>query len=352
MPDILSSSDFPNELRRGLCGGYLFFGPEDYLASRYVQEAKKLFCQRPGDEEFCVCAIDGAMAENPLGDLYNAMSVLPGFGMRRLVTVQALDLDRLGKEELSLLLSCCGMADGSTVLILRAPPHLLEAGTWRKTGGGRSFSGTARFNALAEALRPVEFAWETDARLSRWITAHFAAQTVAAGPAIASEMIARCGRSMSVLAGEIDKLSAYLLSHGRQNVTPEDLAFVCVSSPERGEFDFSNAVLNADIPTAVSLLHEMRDRKEQPELILGSVTALFTALVRVRAGMDGGMTAQEIADAAKLNIYRVNLYLKRLRALSPAYPAQALRACLAADSAVKQSQLDSYAVIERLLLRL
>ncbi len=345
MLPIINSTDFKNELRRGLTGGYLFYGAEGYLASYYAKEARKRIAPKEGDADFCIRQIDAPLSSDPLGELDEAMGTLAGFGMQRLVEVYGLNIDGLKAADFDRLVELCRMADETSLLILRTTPDLLDAGLLPRRP-------SARFAALADVLRPVAFEYETPAKLSKWVSSHFAAHTVAASPETAQLLIARCGRDMSVLAGEIEKLSAYVLAHGRQILTAEDVREVSVRSEEMGAFDFSNAVLDGNVPQALTLLGEMRSRRDKPELILGSVSRIFSDLITVAALRERRLAPAEIAARTKLHEFKVSLYLKRLDAVSPSYPSAMLNACLDCDRLLKTSSLDGYSLLERLLLQL
>jgi len=338
----MNSADFKTELKRGLSGGYLFYGPENYLASHYCREAAKVIVPEGLDSDFSCRRIDASMSETPLADIYDALTSMSGFGGRRLVTVSGLDIDRLKAAEFESLTEYCAYADDMSVLILLAPPDLLDVGYLPKRP-------SQRFAALSEVLRPVAFEYETPARLMKWITAHFAAKTVACEPAISQMLVNRCGRSMSTLNGEIEKLSAYVLSRSRRSVTPEDVEYISVKSEETGAFDFSNAITDGDAARAVALLSEMKAQKEKPEIILATVTRVVGDLLLVSTLAEKGASKSEIAQQTKIHEFKVSIYLNRLKRLPPSYAAKALERCMECDRLLKSTALDGYALIERLV---
>ena len=282
------------------------------------------------------------MCEDPIGEIYDALSTLSGFGGRRLTEVTGLDIDHLKAADFEKLTDCCTLADETAILILRAPPDMLDVGYLPKRP-------SQRFAALCEVLRPVAFEYETPAKLSKWITAHFAAKTVACEPEISQFILGRCGRDMSSLACEIDKLSAYVLSQGRRKVTAEDVEYVGVVSRETGAFDFSNAICDGDTQKALILLSDMKAVKEKPEIILATISKVLCDMVTVSALNEIGMNKSDIAKHTKIHEFKVGMYLNRLRRLPQGYAQAALERCLECDRQLKSTALDSYALIERLI---
>jgi len=342
MLTTIPSSDFKLEIKRGLSGGYLFYGPENYLAAHWCREARKLIAPDGIDADFSCRRIDASLCEDPIGELYDALSTLSGFGGRRLTEVTGLDIDHLKAADFERLTDCCSLADETAILILRAPPDLLDVGYLPKRP-------SQKFAALCEVLRPVSFEYETPARLSKWITAHFAAKTVACEPEISQMLIQRCGRDMSTLAGETDKLSAYVLSQNRRKVTAEDVDLVCVVNSEYGAFDFSNAICDGDTQKALLLLGDMKSRKEKPEIILATISRVICDMLIVSTLAEKGANKAEIAKQTKLHEFKVGMYLNRLRRLPQDYAKTALDRCLECDRLMKSTALDSYALIERLI---
>jgi len=345
MLTAINSSDFKLELKKGLSGGYLFYGPENYLALHFCREARKLIAPDGLDDDFSCRRIDASLCEDPIGELYDALSTLSGFGGRRLTEVTGLDIDRLKAADFERLTDCCSLADETALLILRAPPDLLDVGYLPKRP-------SQRYAALCEVLRPVAFEYETPARLTKWIGTHFAAKTVACEPETAQFIINRCGRDMSALACEIDKLSAYVLSQGRRKVTNEDVGYVGVVSRETGAFDFSNAICDGDTQKALILLSDMKARKEKPEIILATISKVICELLTVSVLAENGMNKPDIARQTKLHEFKVGLYLNRLRRLPKGYANTALERCLECDRQLKSTALDSYSLIERLVCAL
>jgi len=305
MYTLLTPTDFKLELKRGLSGGYLFCGPENYLAAHYCREARRLIAPSDRDDDFSCRRIDAPLSGDPIGELYDAVSSLSGFGGRRIVEVTGLDIDHLKQAEFDTLIDCCSMADETSILILRAPPDMLDVGYLPKRP-------SAKFTALAEVLRPVSFEYETPQKLAKWVTAHFAAKTLVCEPDVSAALIAKCGRDMATLSNEVDKIGAYTASQGRRHVTYDDIELLAVSSPETGAFDFSNAVTEGNTARALELLCDMKARKEKPELILASVTKVISDLAAVSAlahPSSSGASARndEIAKKTKIHEFKVNI---------------------------------------------
>ncbi len=345
MKPIILPSDYKRLLMQNISGGYLFFGPENYLASHYTRETRKVVAGGMVDADFSCRIIDAPLLENPLGEIYDALTTLSGFGGKRLVEVVGLDIDHMKTADFEKLVELCELCDESAVMILRAPPDTLDVGYLPKRP-------SAKFAALAEVLCPVSFDYEQPARLMKWIQSHFASLTVACEPNICKAMIDGCGRDMSLLSGEIEKLAAYVLAQGRRSVTPEDVDLICVKSSESGAFDFANAITDGDITRALELMAEFRAKKEKPEIILATISRTLGDILTVATLAESGMKRDEIARRTKLHEFKVGNYLTRLSKVSPRYAHNAMKRCLECDRKLKSTALDGYSLIERMILTL
>ena len=188
----------------------------------------------------------------------------PMLSDRKLIVVQGLDFTSMKPTDLDALLSVAaeaGSGDGN-LLILSVAAGMLDPGYFPK-------KPSATLTKLATVLRPVYFERCTPAQLTAWAGRHYTAAGVEATPAIASATIARCGRDMFRLSAEIDKIAYYVLSHGRTQVTAEDVNFVGIADEEFDAFAFSGAILERRREDALRILADMKVRRVEPISALG-----------------------------------------------------------------------------------
>ena len=106
---------------------------------------------------------------------------------------------------------------------------------------------------------------------------------------------------MFTLASETDKLSFYALSHGRTQVTKEDVGRVCSADLSADSFALANAILEGRSDNALDVLAVMKFRRIDPIVVLSEVSKVVCDMVSIRSMMDSGKASPEIASVLKMN---------------------------------------------------
>lgn len=336
----LDYAGFRAELKKGVSGGYLFCGDEGYLL-RHSLRALVRAVFGTADDPFNHVRIDYADDQN----VADAVAAMPAFADKRIVEVWGCDFTHARADFLEPMYEAMPLVaeNPQTVLVVCVTPYELDV------SGGR---GTRIYNELSKYLCPVVFAKETPASLAKWAGAHFAHENVAADRALIQLVIDRVGRDMYALAGEIDKLCAYVRAQGRDAVTEADVLAVVTLNPEIGAFDFSNAVTAGDLEKAMFIFSQMRSRKQDPTFILSTVTSCYVKMERVSALADDGCTVEEIMKKLKMKQYPVKINLAAARRLGKDKLEKALRLCGETDYKVKYTGGDNYVKVSRLVAAL
>ena len=343
---IIKEDAFRKELKKGLSGGYLFFGEEDYMKSYSVGAARKAVC---GDETFALfndMTID--VIDYSASALLDALMPMPMMTEQKIVVVNGLNLTALKAKEIDDL---CEVLEtlleyNYNVLIISVPANMIEEGNLPKYP-------SAILKRLGEYLTPVQFEPITGAKLVSWVGKHFDHNGAEASPEVCSFLINYAGRSMYTLANETEKLSYYVLSNGRKKVTREDVLNVSVAELTTDAFTLTNALLDGRNEDAMNALAAMKFRRVEPIMLLSEVSKTVSDLVAVKALVDEGRTSAEIATlmstkTQKMGEYRARLYAQSAAGKSWAKLREALDLCVEADLSMKLSQ-SGYGVIEKLV---
>lgn len=340
----MTPNDLGKQIKNGISGTFLFYGEEQYLKQYYLNLVKKsLFVE--GDNTVSLSG-EGISLSDICRSVLELAS-MPSFDSgKRLVYVYNVEWKKVSEDDLSFLEDCVNelrdYEDVTTVIDTR--PEAFDAGTEKKP--------SKLFARLSKIVAPVFFARESPARLSVWVQKHFASDRVKASPEVCDFLIRYSGRDMTTLNNEITKLSAYVLSHGKNDVTITDVREAASSVNEIGTFDFSNAVLNGDSERAFSIMTDMKLHKEAPELILGSLIYIYSNLYTVKILLEAGMMKSDIAKKTKLHEYTAGLYVQRASRLSKNGLKKAIELCQEADIKIKSTNIDSYNVLDALLIKL
>ncbi len=330
----MTPNEFKSELKK-LSGGYLFCGEEDYLKRYYLSAARGLVTAEDDFFNRITLSEDNFSSDA----LMSAMEALPVMSERKFIEISGVPFEGMKESELEdviTVLKKLGEYEYN-VLIISAD---FDIGTQKQP--------SKLFKALSSVLKPVIFDKETPSRLASWVSKHFAAELIVAPPDTVNLLLRRCNCDMSSLANEIKKLSAYLKFSGREKLTVEDVMLVSSESKEIEAFDLTNALLDGRSADALSIVSELKLRKEKPEIILSGITRVISELLIVRSLIDSGATPASVSQKLNMHSYRAGLYFKNASKTDSGTLKKLLAICHDADVRIKSTSLDSYAVIDRL----
>ncbi len=339
--EILGDVEFRKEIKASARCGYFFFGDEDYLKAYSLSFAEDQICPDETFRIFNMIKLDAVGFEPP--KLLDAMMPMPMMGERKLITVSGLDFTSMRGSEMEALcdvLSQLREYDYNTVIINIAAENIDVGNIYKKP--------SSTFKALCEHLVPVHFERSTPARLAAWTAKHFEHNGVSASPDVCAHAVSYCGRDMFRLASEIDKISHYVLSVDRKDVTREDVNTAGCPSAEYGVFDFANAILEHRSDDALSILADMKYRKADPVIIMGEIAFVYYDLLCVKLYLESGKMTSDIVSELRMNEYKVKRYVRCASATSVEALSRLVDKCIVADAMLKSSAKD-YQPIENLI---
>lgn len=337
-----------NELKAKLKGGtpagwYVFCGDESFLKRHYLGELRRAVLTDPATDAFNHIVLEGSKLDFPA--LESALEAPPMMADCKLIEWHLLDFSALKEADLGRLIAAAEAYRGATdtAVVFVADADRLDVGNLPKRP-------SRLYTALSGAMDVVVFEKSGDAALAGWIARHLAHNGVEADAAVIHALLERSGRSMDALSGEIEKLSAYVLARGRTHLTREDVELVACANGEEDAFGLANAILDGRAEAAYACLRDMKLRRVEPTLALGSVSRVWSDLLAVAALSGEGMGKKEIATRLKMHEYKAGLYLRCAEKKSVARLEAALRLCRRADLAAKnRTGADGYLMLELLI---
>lgn len=343
--DIIKEDVFRKELKKGLSGGYLFFGEEDYLKSFCLRLARESVCT---EETF---AVFNDVRISPLdysaASLISALMPPPMMSDKKIITIDGLSVFDMKSPEIDELydaLSALAEYDYN-VLIISVPYSATEESATKK-------KLASLLGEFSKYLTPVQFDSITPARLSGWLAKHFDHHGVSASPAVCNLLIERCGKSMFVLSAEAEKLSYYALSHNRKTVSEQDVDNICCAAISSDAFALSNAITEGKYAEAIEALGVMKFHRVDPVIILSEVSRTICDLLCVKLLQEQGAPLPEIMKAiGQKSEYATKIYLRAATKKSKEKLRRAVILCSEADSMLKESN-QTYEPIERLICHL
>ena len=321
---------------------YVFAGEEEYLKRHWLSELRKSILTDPSFDSFNHLVYEGEKLD--FGMLSEALSVPPMMADRKLIEWHLVRLDAMTEKELDALaeLRDTLLENDTATLVLMVQPEDFDAGNLPK-------KPSKMYTKVSKTADIVLFERAADHQLLNWIQRRFGAERIRVLPAVAEVLLSRVGHKMDALAGEIDKLSAYLHAKGREELAVEDIAFVTASAIESDAFALSNALLAGDAAQAYRALEDMRFRQLQPTFVLSGITGVYNELYRVALLSGDNLSQAEIAKQLRIHEYKAGLYMKAVRNLPPDKLLAVVNAALLCDVGMKSGGQTGYAAVERLL---
>ena len=347
--EIIKDDAFRKLIKKGLSGGYLFYGEEDYMKAHTLKLAREAVCPDMTFALFNDVRLD-ALDYTP-DALVNALMPPPMMADFKIVSVSGLSIDSMRSNEVDELCDALQALKeyDYNVFILSVPSGEIDEGTPKRPSNAIA--------KLSEHLTPVQFESISGARLVSWVGKHFEHNGVRATPDVCSYLIEYSGRSMFTLASETEKLSYYVLQNGRNEVTREDVKNVAISVMEAAAFDFTNAILAGKSEEALNVLSVLKFQRKEPIIILSDVSQVICDLIAIKPLAERGMPYSEMIRALNTktlkNEYRVKLYANAAATKNMQKLKEALALCGEADAALKSfSSSSEYDVIEKLICSL
>lgn len=345
MNQIITEADYRKLIGKTAGRAFVLFGDEDYLKAHAIKRTREAICP---DEAFAVFNDITLDALDLSADkLLDAMTPPPMMADERLIVIRGLDPSNMKAGELDALIEALALLpeyDYNTVLLHVAAGLIDERGLPKRL--------TTVLKKLSEVATPVQFPASADGRLAAWAGKHFAHLGVSVSPADCAFLVEFAGKSMYLLANEIEKIAYYVLSKGRSTANAEDIRLVAVPSMEMDAFALSNAILEGRTERALDALAVLKFERKDPLLIMGELSRTLCDMQAMRLYLDAGKSVKEIAKLlGNMHEYKAGLLARAVSRAEPARLSRAVELCAEADAALKRSSND-YAPIEKLICAL
>jgi len=330
-------NDFKAKLKSGSLGGcYVFCGEEDYLKRYYLGELLK--AAEP-DETMAVfnhLSFDGA--EVDVSALLEAVKAPPMMSDYKIVEWKYPALDKMKDSQLDAFEQCLDIMDGDGYTVMTFFVADGELATGKRAG-----KFTKRFGERVNILRLDK---STDTQLLSWLKRHFDAKGIGASEDTLKALLFRSGHSMSTLNQEVEKLTALALARGLGVITESEVNEAASTTAESDTFALSNAILDKNKKAAYLALSEMKSRRVDPIIITAMMARTYSDLVTVAMLMEDGMGAQDIAQALKMNPYKLKIYMQAAKKYTLERARKILAELSRMDTASKYGGITGYAGIE------
>ncbi len=321
---------------------FVFCGEEEYLKRFYTKELRAGILTDDAFASFNHFVFEGEKLD--FTKLYDAVACPPMMTEYKLVEWHLANFDALKDADLERLGDFCRAVKDypySCVLFFVNAEHF--------NLGNMPKRPSKLYTTVCEFSDVVVFGRSTDAQLIGWIQRHIQHEGLNSDQNTCRALLSQCGRDMDILSSEIEKVCAYAKINGESAVDERMIMQVCSSVFESDAFGLTNALLARNRAQAFDNLLDMKRKKTEPTIVLGSVFRLYTEILTVASLMDEGMSQKDIAQKLKLHEYKISLYMRYVNSTSLSAIEATVRECRQIDVAAKTSVSNAYTAIERFI---
>ncbi len=334
----MNERELKDRIKSGELGGcYIFAGEEDYLKRHYLGLLRDA---SSGDETFAAfnkLTLDGK--EGNFRAVADAIKSPPMFDPYKYIEWKYPNFSSMREADLAEFEEILGLFseyDYAVFAILVAEGDI-DLGTEKRPGKFARRFGTANI---------LNFPKSTDAALLSWLKKHFEKDEISVAREPLDALLFRAGRSMDVLANEVQKLVCYLKANNKDVLTVEDVNAVASITVECDTYALQDAILSRDKSRAYLALEEMKQDRVDPIVIMGMLSRTYSELVTVTAMLEGGNNKEQIEAKTKMHPYRVGSYIRAARNFKRGAPEAILAELLRVDSGAKYGGVSGYTAID------
>lgn len=341
------------EIKKGVCGAYVFFGEEDYLKNYYRTEIYKAIMEE-GMETFNYFPISFSPAvmtkEDALSRLSDAILAVPMMQDKKLIVITDLAPATLPKEHFEALCQSLKAANESddTVLVLYCRADEMEDDYKLET--------SAFFKKLIACAKVVKFDLQTKGRLVSWIKRHFSREKIRISDEAAGLLADMCAGRMTPLSFEIEKLicyAKYVKKGEALFVDEEDIKNIAVqSTPDEIPFAMLNAAQSWKLAEILTVLHTAKEQREEPIVVLAQLSRIYQDMLTIKIAKDAALTSSEIAKIMKMKDFRVTKYLSSIERVPLSVLENTIRLAYETDKALKSTSTDPWILLDMLAVRI
>lgn len=315
---------------------YFFHGEEVFLLHFYLEQIKKALIDDL-TESFNYHKLTGETFD--IQSFTDAVENLPMMAEHTLVWVDEVDVFKLSEGDRAKIAEIFSdIPDYCTVVFT------YETILWKPD---------KRLKKLWEAVDKhgtiVEFAKQEQKDLIPWITRHFAAHKKSISRDLCAYLIDITGGTMTALAGEIAKISAY---SGSDEIRRSDIDAVTEPVLDAVAFQMTELLSQGEGGKALQKLQQLLKMQQEPVLILGAIGSHFRRMATARTLLDHGKSAAELMRLCKLSDYAARKTMAAAGRFSAGFYAKAAELVLESDRQMKTSLDTPVRILEVLVLSL
>jgi DNA polymerase-3 subunit delta len=308
---------------------YFLFGEEAFFIDEALLRIKKSVLL-PQDMDFNYTQFSAK--DNEIEQILDEAITLPVFIQKRLVVVQ--NTQDFTDKEMALLVDYVKNPSESAVLVLIA---------------SKIDKRKKAMKSLIDLSICIEFRKPFDYQIPQWIK-YLAQKEDLKITDEAKQLLHRLvGSNLLELQAEMTKLKDFL--GDRKSIEVQDVAAVVSSSKEESIFQFTQALGELNLVTALETLVKLMDQGQNEIGIIAMVARHIRILLFVKRGEKQGLFGAKLAEYAKVPHYFLDEYLAQTRLWSNGGLLKTLQLLSETDFALRASPTSSHIWLENLVLQ-
>ena len=315
---------------------YIFHGEETFLLNHYLNQVKKILLDEL-TESFNFTRLNNENFD--MRSFLDAVEAMPMMAEATLVQVDEVDLFKLPETDRAKMAEILSDIPEWCTLVFT-----YETVAWKPDKRQKKL-----WEAVDTNGRIVEFAKQNQRDLVAWIQRHFAARKKRIASDLCVYLIDITGGTMTALAGEIDKISAY---SGADEIRRSDIDAVVEPVLDAVVFQMTDLMSEGRYSAALQKLETLLKMQQEPLSILGAVGGHFRRLSTARTLLDNGKNSSELQKLYGLPDYPARKTMEAARRFRPEFCAAAAGMILETDYKMKTSFDEPERLLELLILQL
>lgn len=315
---------------------YLLWGEEDYLKTQYCARLTGAAVAK-GMESFNLHRFYGDSFD--LKAFAEAVTNMPLMSEYKCVVLRDIAPESFGQSQWKDFTALLAEIPEGCVVIL----HFDALRPDKRSSRFKSLLTLAQKHGAA-----VELTKPTQGELEKWTYQKISQNGASIAPACLRYLLEYCGGDMNSLANEIEKLTAY--ANGGE-IVKEDVDSLAVRPLSASVYDLSKAILAGNAARAYKILDGLFYQKEEPVVILATLSGAFCDLYRAKMAVQSGASQAEVERDFnyKGREFRVRNALRDCRATSLGYLERSLDLLFEADRKLKSSPVDKRVLFDELV---
>ena len=315
---------------------YFFYGEEVFLLHHYLNQLRKVIVDEL-TESFNYHKLTSETFD--IREFTDCVENLPMMAERTMVVVDEIDIFKMNEGDREKMID----------IFSDIPDYCTVVFTYETT----AFKPDKRLKKLWDTVNKhgelIEFAKQNQRDLIAWITRHFAVAGKKIAPDLCAYLIDITDGTMTSLAGEISKISAY---SGTDVIRKSDIDAVTEPVLDAVVFQMTDLLGQGEYGGALIKLQQLLKMQQEPILILGAIGGHFRRMATARTLLDNGKNASDLMRLCGMADYPARKTMSAAGRFSAKFYARAAELVLESDRQMKTSFDTPQRILEILIMGL